>query len=643
VNRLTRTIGVSILVAAIGALGGIAPVMAAPPVPKVALIVGPVGGLTPTYIALANQAAKEATDAGAQVVRVYSPDASWPAVKAATDGASIVVYLGHGNGFPTRYRDTLFPPTENGFGLNPVAGVDDRAHQYFGEASVEDLHLAPNAVVVLSHLCYASGNTEPGLPQGTRDQAVQRVDNYAAGFLRAGARAVVAEGHLGPAYYVRSLLRSGLSIEQIWGRSPAAHGNTFSLASSRTAGFTERLDPDRKDGGYYRSLVSAGLDANAVRAGATGTAGATRTGPPDAPTLAGLDLAFGTVAMRSLPIADTRTVITLPLSKADVAKLPKGVMVSVRWDPILLDTPLGAQAAGDAAGSPAASQGPGAPAATAPPPTTTGKAIETPGASAAPAASPGVATPAASPGVATPDPGEDTGLPDPPAVELVVPEQQGTLVTPAKAKYSAKGLQLSVAYPADPGLYRLVATLHTSSGVAFDAATQAMLTPLLVRVGGPVAVAYGVTSSLSVPAGGATELGVRVMNTGLERWDQQLTVPRTLPAEEADPSERVTMVLPNLVATWVSASGQAVPPQAVMALAAQVATPGGETTVRLRLTGPVEPGEYLLLLDVVSPSQGSLLAHGGVPALVRVSVSQATTHAAPDAAGAMREGLGSPW
>ncbi|HEY5436790.1 MAG TPA: hypothetical protein VIK13_16295, partial [Candidatus Limnocylindrales bacterium] len=312
-------------------------------------------------------------------------------------------------------------------------------------------------------------------------------------------------------------------------------------------------------------------------------------------------------------------------------------------DPILLDTPLGAQAAGDAAGSPAASQGPGAPAATAPPPTTTGKAIETPGASAAPAASPGVATPAASPGVATPDPGEDTGLPDPPAVELVVPEQQGTLVTPAKAKYSAKGLQLSVAYPADPGLYRLVATLHTSSGVAFDAATQAMLTPLLVRVGGPVAVAYGVTSSLSVPAGGATELGVRVMNTGLERWDQQLTVPRTLPAEEADPSERVTMVLPNLVATWVSASGQAVPPQAVMALAAQVATPGGETTVRLRLTGPVEPGEYLLLLDVVSPSQGSLLAHGGVPALVRVSVSQATTHAAPDAAGAMREGLGSPW
>ena len=82
-------------------------------------------------------------------------------------GASIVVYLGHGNGWPSRYRDALYPPTQNGFGLNPVAGGDDGAHQYFGEASVDDLQLAPNAVVLLSHLCYASGNTEPGLAEGT--------------------------------------------------------------------------------------------------------------------------------------------------------------------------------------------------------------------------------------------------------------------------------------------------------------------------------------------------------------------------------------------------------------------------------------------------------------------------------------------
>ncbi len=349
-NRLARTLTVSLLVAATSAALGIAPVMGAAPVPKVALIVGPVGGLTQTYVAYANEAAREARAAGAQVVRVYSPNATWPAVRAATDGASIVVYLGHGNGFPSRYRDQLFPPTENGFGLNPVAGADDRAHQYFGEAFVEDLHLAPNAVVVLSHLCYASGNTEPGLPQGTRSQAIARVDNYAAGFLRAGARAVVAEGHLGPAYYVRSLLRSELSIEQIWGRSPSAHGNTFSVASSRSRGYTERLDPDRAGGGFYRSLVSAGLDARAVRARAAGTVGAGTGGagavgaemlaPPAQPSLAGLDLAFGVLALRARPVAATTTTLTLPLSKSAVAKLPKGVLVGVRWDPILLDAPL---------------------------------------------------------------------------------------------------------------------------------------------------------------------------------------------------------------------------------------------------------------------------------------------------------------
>ena len=557
---------------------------AATPVPKVAVIVGPVGGLTPTYVRLANQAARVATDAGAEVVKVYSPNATWPAVKAATDGASIVVYLGHGNGFPSRYRDQLFPPSQNGFGLNPVAGADDRAHQYFGEASVEDLHLAPNAVVVLSHLCYASGNTEPGLPQGTRDQAIQRVDNYAAGFLRAGARAVVAEGHLGPAYYVRSLLTSGLSIEKIWERSPSAHGNAFSVASSRSAGFTQRLDPDRPGGGFYRSLVSAGLDAPAVRAGAAGRADAAVSGPPDEPSLAGLDLAFGTPALRSLPIVGTTSTFTLPLPKADVAKLPKGVMVGVRWDPILLDPPPAPAPSDPEAASPdpspqaseapavSASAQPATPEASptarpdaSPEPVASPArarraadptARETPGPSAAPdarkspnpsasaganeaarsSAAPDASTapdpsaaPAADAEVAMPEPDGDAEATDPPEIDLVVPEEQGAVVTPAKAKYTSKGLRLTVEYPAAPGLYRLVTTLHASSGVAFDAATQALLAPVLVRIGGPVGVAYGVTPNLSVQAGAEADLPVRVMNSGLERWDQEVVPPRGVP------------------------------------------------------------------------------------------------------------------
>ena len=56
--------------------------------------------------------------------------------------------MGHGNGWPSRYRDSLYPPTQNGFGLNPSAGGNDHDHQYFGEARVaKSVKLAPDAVV----------------------------------------------------------------------------------------------------------------------------------------------------------------------------------------------------------------------------------------------------------------------------------------------------------------------------------------------------------------------------------------------------------------------------------------------------------------------------------------------------------------
>ncbi|HLO34694.1 MAG TPA: hypothetical protein VK194_01365, partial [Candidatus Deferrimicrobium sp.] len=185
---------------------------AAKPLPKVVVIVGPAGGATPYYRRLADEAAAAAVKLTPNVVKVYSPDATWTNVKAALQGASVVVYLGHGNGWPSVYRNALYPLTQNGFGLNPHAGAAD-SHQYFGEQQIGDeIKLAKDAVVIFSHLCYASGNSEPGLAEGTLAQAQQRVDNYAAGFFRAGAGAVIADAYLAPEYYVRSVLRGTRSI-----------------------------------------------------------------------------------------------------------------------------------------------------------------------------------------------------------------------------------------------------------------------------------------------------------------------------------------------------------------------------------------------------------------------------------------------
>jgi len=301
--------------------------------PKVALIVGPAGEATSGYRALADEAAAVAAAHTPNVVRVYSPDATWPAVRAALEGASIVVYMGHGNGWPSRYRDALYPPTQNGFGLNPVAGGDDDTHQYFGEQFLDDVRLAPNAVVLLHRLCYASGNTEPGLPEGTLGEAVQRVDNYAAGFLRAGAGAVVAEAHLGPAFYVRELL-AGATASDAWSRSPHARGNLQVFASSRTPGAGIRIDPDAPTGGYHRSLVLRENAApEAVRADGGGSP------LPIVPSLVRSGVEFAPPRLAGPPIAGTATDLLLPVRDDGMARVPRGIMASVAWT--RLDTPAG--------------------------------------------------------------------------------------------------------------------------------------------------------------------------------------------------------------------------------------------------------------------------------------------------------------
>ena len=628
-NRIARATVVALLVSILGAVGAIAPVEAAARVPKVVLIVGPAGGVTSSYRRLADQAATVAVKAGAQVIKVYSPNATWDAVQGALDGASIVVYLGHGNGWPSRYRDALYPPTQNGFGLNPVAGVDDSAHQYFGEASVAKLHLAPNAVVILNHLCYASGNSEPGLAEGTREQSIQRVDNYAAGFLRAGAAAVVAEGHFGPAYYVKALLSGHRSIEATWQASPSAKGNTFKVASTRSPGFVERLDPDSDSGGYYRSLVSRGVTAAELRAGSTGTGGGTRLGTAAEPTLAGRGLSFGEPAFASLPIAATHTRLTLSLASGAAKQIPANAKAGVRWDPIIVEQPS----------TPAAGPAP-TPAAT-PQPTPTPTPAPTPSPTPAPTPPPPHAVPdSQGAGSPAPTPAADpapspTADPVGPPVDLVQPEQLGTVVDVVPAVRTSTGLRFDVIYPTVPGLYRLVVTLHTASGMAYDEATQGLLVPVIVRVGGPVAVAYGAPPALATTVGAVSDVAIRVVNAGSERWDKAVSpAPGTkIDVPEADGPVAPPAIPARLVATWVSADGIAVPEPVTVALGKAVAAPGGVSSVLVPLAAPATPGSYLVLLDVLSPSRGPLSALGSAPAIIRVTVGDVPdpTPAAPPA------------
>jgi flagellar hook assembly protein FlgD len=225
---------------------------------KVAIIVGATHETTASYRSYADQIYGYAIRYTSNVVRVYSPNATASKVQAAVAGASIIVYLGHGNGWPSPYTYDPAYTTKDGFGLNYDTNGDgkttDYENKYYGEPWIRGLRPAPNAVVLLFHLCYASGNPESGAQESNPANAMKRVDNYASAFIKAGARAVIANGHSHDPYYIGALFTTRQTIDQYWRNAPDAHGNVTTYASTRSSGSTLQLDPERP-GYYYRSIA----------------------------------------------------------------------------------------------------------------------------------------------------------------------------------------------------------------------------------------------------------------------------------------------------------------------------------------------------------------------------------------------------
>ncbi len=245
-----------VLAAVFGSFGAAVPAQAAElSDAKVVIIVGATHSATTKYRGYANEAYAEAVKYSSNVVKIYSPNATWSRVKSATAGASVVIYFGHGNGWPSPYTYDPKYTTKDGFGLNATAGNGDNNTKYYGEPSVSTLDLAPNAIVLLHHLCYAAGNSEPGDPEPTKSVAKQRADNYGAGFMKAGAKAVIADGHRGPVEYLRTLFTTDQPLIDLWRTQSNYQGNEYSFASVRTPGKTVFQDPETPTSGYYRSFV----------------------------------------------------------------------------------------------------------------------------------------------------------------------------------------------------------------------------------------------------------------------------------------------------------------------------------------------------------------------------------------------------
>lgn len=566
-------VGLIVAVLGVGLIGPIGVAAASPStrVPKVVLIVGPAGAATDRYRAQARSAATLARRYTSDVTEIYSPNATWPVVKDALQGASLVVYMGHGNGWPSRYRDSLYPPTQNGFGLNPTAGGGDGTHQYFGEGPIaDDIRLAPNAVVLLNHLCYASGNTEPGLPEGTLTMAKKRVDNFAAGFIAAGAAAVVAEAHDDPNYMLRAVLAGRGGIEAAWRRAPTANGHDFAFDSRRSPGYVAQMDPERSRSGFTRSIVlKEGLASADVRAAAQGRArpiGSSIDPRPVVPTLASTGLTLKTPTLRATN-AGRPLWYRIPYAIKDRDRLPDGIQASVRWDAL------------DA-----------------------------------------VAAPAADPGT-------------PPDFGLITPERLGDVVAPTALKIDRKFLSLRVSAPPAPGRYRLTVMLHDKDGVAYDVTREAAVAPLIVRLTGPYDAAISGPGSIDLAPGASHSMSLWVGNLGSTTWGE-----KAIPGKVVDASRRPTAATPathaRIVGTWVAldvdderqveaASAASVTPAELPA----AFSPRDVAKLELGMFAPTAEGDYLLVIDIVTPAAGSLAAHGVEPTIVRVRVAEAVASA----------------
>ena len=188
---------------------------------KVAIIVGPTGSLTDTYRSRANQVADAARAAGATVTKAYSPRATWKNVVEAVQGANIIVYFGHGNGYPNPYSSTEWRDRANGWGLNRNTSNGDkddwsRTMVYCGEKALRGtlgsgdgtaqrryctdgrLRPAPDFVMIYAQAHYAPGFGERYSRDDPRTpywKARQRVRNYSFPILRMGGSAFYATAY----------------------------------------------------------------------------------------------------------------------------------------------------------------------------------------------------------------------------------------------------------------------------------------------------------------------------------------------------------------------------------------------------------------------------------------------------------------
>ena len=496
----------------------------------------------------------------------------------------------------------------------------------------------------------AAATRSPACPRARSEQAIQRVDNYAAGFIRAGAAAVVAEGHLGPAWYVRQLLTGKGSIESIWNRSPNANGNTFKASSVRSNGFVSRLDPEQP---LVRLLPLARVPwrhhrqrPQVRRAGHALERDRRPAARPDArergpevraahpqhaahrrdddrghdPGLRRQRLRRSRTGRRSA-CAGIRSCSTrhrlpsrrrshrsgrirrdhrtrprprrrAPARTRSRARTPARASRPPRTRarrPRRAPAPHQARARARARRRRRRPRPPRSPARRGP----RRRACSPCRRSSRPSSPSRPRTPRRE---RRPASSFRPRRPRSTSSSRSAPDPSWTSPRRPAARAGSRSRSPTRPSPACTASSR---RCTRRPGVAYDAATQAMLTPVLVRIGGAIAVAYGAPANLTLNAGmRGVDPGARPQRRLRGAGTCRSRSARATGGDDPTTGYHTSRFPAILTATWVSTDGRPVPAAASTELDATIAAPGGSVAVALDVTAPDSPGEYLLLLDI---------------------------------------------
>lgn len=350
-------------------------VMVAAPAPasavgeKVAIVVGPVGGLSDSYRSMADQVATAATAAGATVVKAYTPNATWANVKAAVNGANVIVYLGHGNGYPNPYGANELTDSSNGWGLNTsttnrdadswsagtlvycgerallgtLTSSDDAARRSYcgGSDNTDGITPAPGFTMVYAQAHYAPGFGErytQATHLTTLDEAQQRVRHYSSPILSLGGTFLATAYGDADEIVSRVLTGSGTTYADLFRAGTGYSGSTLTdMAHPDSAASRVWVQQTTISGLHFGEpdywYAFAG-DPNRTPGGAIGTP--TPSSGPAVERLAGADR-FATAAAISaasfapgVPVAYLATGLDFPDA------LAAGAAASLRGGPVLL-------------------------------------------------------------------------------------------------------------------------------------------------------------------------------------------------------------------------------------------------------------------------------------------------------------------